>query len=77
MPFIGNLELVAPGLRIDDLLQWLAATRDWHIGKYGCIEVKSFKRFEKFTKIANSKPSEFRIRQISWTSFISKQNWTS
>ena len=50
MPFIGNLELVAPGLTIHEALQWLAATRDWHIGKYGCIEVKSYKRFEKFTK---------------------------
>ena len=29
MPFIGNLELVAPGLTIHEALQWLAATQSF------------------------------------------------
>ena len=50
MAKVGNLVISEPGLVIHALLQWLGATRDFHIGEHGCIEVKSYKRFESYTK---------------------------
>jgi len=40
----------AVGLVVDERFQWLGATRDFEVGKFGCLEIKSYKRFEKLGK---------------------------
>ena len=40
----------AVGLVVDERFQWLGATRDFEVGKFGCLEIKSYKQFEKLGK---------------------------
>ena len=47
---IGGLKLVLPGLVVSESYPIIGATRDFEVGKYGVVEVKSYKRFEKVKK---------------------------
>ena len=67
----------APGLVIDGARQWLAATRDWEVGEYGLVEVKSYAKWITTLPFNGVFRDQVLTQMFVWNSASGKRRrWT-